>query len=139
KVEGFVEVQVARKLAQDMPIVVEPVQPEEPVVVLHGHRELINAVAVSRGPRHYVVSASDDYTAQIWSIKMSMNPKTDTPARTYDALWRMEHSAPVRSVACSPPGAVSNLCLTGTSDGIGRLWDLGPLDKEGGQLKEPLE
>src|SRR5205823_3226166 len=113
--------------------------PDSPGVVLRGHRESINAVAVSRGPRHYVVSASEDYTARIWSIKMAKNTETGKPAWTGEEVWRLEHSAPVRSVACSPPGAARNLCLTGTSDGVGRLWDLGPLDKEGDKLKEPRE
>jgi WD40 repeat protein len=139
KVEGFVEVQGARKLAKGMPIVVEPVQPDEPGVVLRGHREPITGVAVTRGTRPYVVSASEDGTARIWTIKMSKNPETGKPAWTGEEVWKLEHSAPVKSVACSPPGAAHNLCLTGTSDGVGRLWNLDPLDKQPpGELKAPL-
>src|SRR5438270_6059410 len=61
------------------------------------------------------------------------------PAWTGEEVWRLEHAAPVKSVACSPPGAARNLCLTGTSDGVGRLWDLEPLDKQGGEMKDPRE
>src|SRR5205814_926267 len=137
--EVFVDLQGARKLAKDMPIVVEPVQPEEPVVALPGHREPINAVAVTRGARPYVVSASEDGTARVWSLKLGKNAETGKPAWTGEEVWRLEHSAPVKSVACSPPGAARNLCLTGTSDGVGRLWDLEPLDKQGGGMKDPRE
>src|SRR5262249_9103234 len=138
RVEGFVEVQGARRLAVGMPIVIEPVQPDEPGVILRGHRDPINAVAVTRGTRPYVISASEDGTAPIWTIKMGTNKETGKPAWTGEDLWQLEHPAPVRSVACSPPGAARNLCLTGTSDGVGRLWDLEPLEK-GGELKEPRE
>jgi WD40 repeat protein len=34
----------------------------------------------------------------------------------------------VRAVACTPPGAPGNHCLTGADDGIGRIWDLDAAD-----------
>src|SRR5262249_33437825 len=36
-------------------------------------------------------------------------------------LW---HPAAVRAVACTPPSAVRNWCLSGDAEGKGRLWDL---------------
>jgi WD40 repeat protein len=36
----------------------------------------------------------------------------------------LQHPVGVRAVACTGPGAASNICLTGAADGKGRLWDL---------------
>jgi hypothetical protein len=129
QVEGFVDVQDARNLALGMPVVVEPSQPEAPAERLSGHREAVTAVAVSKGLRPVVVSASEDRTARVWNVIPVKNPRTGKMSWAGEAIYTLEHPAAVRSVACTPPGSARNLCLTGTSDGVGRLWDLDNLDK----------
>src|SRR5208283_1485701 len=79
---------------------------------LVGHVQDITSVAVSKDPNTpLVVSASEDCTVRIWSL-------TDSHAVV------VQHPAPVLAVACTPPGSESNLCLSGASDGKGRLWKL---------------
>jgi WD40 repeat protein len=137
RVEGFVEVQHARKLAKGMPVVVEPVLPDAPGVVLRAHREAINAVAVSRGANPVVVSASEDHSVRIWSVKFETNAQTGKTTWEGRELWRLEHPSAVRSVACTGPGAEKNLCLSGTADGVGRIWNLDDPRQEPVELSEP--
>jgi WD40 repeat protein len=125
RAEGLVEIQDAKKLTTGMPVVVEPIQSVAPRLVLRGHREAVTAVAVSgkpvniQGERYrHVVSASEDRTARVWAVRQEKDTWVG------QERWTLEHPAAVRSVACSPAGAAHNLCLTGTEDGVGRIWDL---------------
>src|SRR5262249_26263970 len=136
KAEGFAEVQDARKLSVGMPAVVEPMQPEGPGGGLRGHREQVNAVAVSKGSRPVIVSASDDRTPPVWAAERGRPNETGRPTWAGAELWKLEHPSPVKSVACTPPGAARNLCLTGTADGVGRLWNLDDLRAGPTELSE---
>ncbi|MBI1918513.1 MAG: HlyD family efflux transporter periplasmic adaptor subunit [Planctomycetes bacterium] len=136
RVEGFVEVQQAKKLAKGMSIVVEPIHPEGPGKVFRSHRDTINAVAVSRGAEPVIVSASDDATIRIWSVKKGRNAQTGKTTWDGKELWQVEHPSPVRSVACTGPAAKKDLCLSGTADGVGRIWDLDDLKKPPVELKD---
>lgn len=133
--KGLVDVQDAKRLVEGMPVVVEPSQPEAPAGLLSGHREKVTSVAVSNGPRPVIVSGSEDHTARVWNVVQEKDPRTGRPRWVGEAIYTLDHPAPVRSVACTPLGAPKNLCLTGTADGVGRLWELDNLDKNG----QPLE
>ncbi len=138
KFEGVVEVQNARNLRPGMKVVIEPVQPDRPARVLSGHREPVNAVAVSKGTQPYIVSASEDRTVRVWGIDIKPADASGKKTWSGQVLYILEHPAPVRTVACTPKGAAKNLCLSGTADGVGRLWDLDNLkaDAEPTELKE---
>jgi WD40 repeat protein len=51
--------------------------------------------------------------------------------RGWAQRWRINHHSAIRAVACSPAGSATNLVLTGTASGVGRLFNLA-------ELKEPL-
>lgn len=129
RVEGFVELQDARRLTQGMPVLVEPSRPEGPAHVMRGHREAITAVAVSRGPVPMVLSASEDRTVRIWSMSRPKHPTSGKEHWVGEAMWRLDHPSVVRSLACTGKDAERNLCLTGAADGVALLWDLDQLDK----------
>jgi WD40 repeat protein len=72
----------------------------------------VRAVAVSKDPkRPLIVSASEDRTVRLWDRQEGQKAV-------------LPHPVAVRAVACTPPGAESNLCLSGADDGIARIWDL---------------
>jgi WD40 repeat protein/multidrug efflux pump subunit AcrA (membrane-fusion protein) len=116
RVEGLVEVEHLPRLRTGMRVVVEPSRATGPDQTFHGHLQEITGVAVSKDTAHpLIVSASEDGTARVW----------DRDSRHERRVLR--HPAPVRCVACAPPGsttAPSNLCLTGAADGVARLWEL---------------
>lgn len=113
RIEGLVDVEHLPRLRKGMPIVVEPGLVESVEQTFRGHLQEINGVAVSKDIRRpLIVSAGEDGTARVW----------ERVARHERCIW--EHPSPVRAVACTPPGATTNWCLTGASDGIGRLWNL---------------
>ena len=56
-------------VSKGMRVVVEPTKPESPAVVLRGHREAITAVAVTRAPKTYILSASEDRTVRVWNVR----------------------------------------------------------------------
>ena len=124
QVEGFVDIQDVKRLSLGMPVVIEPTQPEAPAGVLRGHREAVNAVAVTRGKLPWVISASEDRLALIWEVAPHKDARTGKVRWDGKEICRLPHRSAVRSVACTPPTAKNNLCLTGTADGVGRLWDL---------------
>ncbi len=126
RVEGRLEVQEALKLKEGMTAIVEASRPESPRLVLTGHLNTVNCVAVSKGKRPVIVSGGDDEMLMGWD-----------PA-TGDKLWAVWplHSA-VRSVACSPPASKHNFACFGCGDGSVRLIDL---DNPNGQkLREMSE
>jgi hypothetical protein len=137
QVEGFVDVQDTKKLALGMPVVVEPTQPEAPAGILRGHREAVNAVAVSerQGKLPLVISAGEERRALVWQVAPSKDRHTGKVRWDGKVICKLEHPSAVRSVACTLPAAKKNLCLTGTADGVGRLWDLDRVLRGG----QPLE
>jgi WD40 repeat protein len=112
RAEGMVDVQNFSRVHKGMKTVVEPSQAQGPQQTLIGHLQEINGVAVSKDKSP--VSCSEDGTIRVWDRAMRHERQI---------LKSQPHSA-VRAVACTPPAAESNLCLSGSSDGIGRLWDL---------------
>src|SRR5262249_13673152 len=92
---------------------VQPARPVPPGKEFSGHLLEVTGVAVSTdaaGP--LVVGGGEDGTVGVW----------DYATGGERAILR--HPAPVRAVACTPPGVRANLCLAGTADGSGWLWDL---------------
>ncbi len=113
RVEGVVEVQDTRQLAKGMPVSVEPTQLEAPRRKLSGHTQEVNCVAVTKGPRMLIVSGSEDRSLRIWD------------SVTGQELGALMHPSGVRAVACTGPQCQThNLALTGTANGIVRLFNL---------------
>lgn len=113
RVEGLVDIQYVPRLKSGMKVVVEPTESDGPVQTLYGHLHEVNGVAVSKDAKNpLVVSASEDGTVRIW----------DRAARRERRIVRI--FVPIRSVACTPPGADANLCLSGALDGKARIWNL---------------
>jgi WD40 repeat protein len=81
----------------------------------------VTCVAVSKGPKSRILSASEDQTVRIWA------PIVGDESR-WQELGRLEHHAVVRSLACTTADAPRNLLLTGTATGRARLFDLDKLD-----------
>jgi multidrug efflux pump subunit AcrA (membrane-fusion protein) len=132
RAEGLVDVQFLRSLQRGMEVEVYPTIPREPLRTFVGHRGAINAVAVSGDDKEpLIISASEDSTVRVWQRKY----------QDERCVWY--HQAPVRAVACTPPGAKHNYCLTGCADGTVRLYDLDKLDskplvKEAMPYKDPI-
>lgn len=97
----------------------------ETLVVLSGHGNLINGVAVAtgEGPR-LVATVSRDRTARVW------DPETGACLRTLCG-----HDESVKSVAWKPGS--SRIVLTGSYDFDARLWDL-EADEEDARFSIPL-
>jgi WD40 repeat protein/biotin carboxyl carrier protein len=122
RVEGLLEVQyLPRILKSNEQGLLEPrvgkvlVEPSHPISPesRNGHLQEITCVAVSKDARQpLVVSASRDGTVRVW----------DRDRHSERVVF--QHPDPVLAVACTPPGARANLCLTGDQDGKGRLFDL---------------
>jgi len=121
--EGFVEVQYRDRLREGMPVIIEPTVEDGPFRTLSGHRGEVNGVAVSKDSGLFV-SVSDDRTACVW-VKEMPAPK-----------WVLQHSDPVRSVACTPPLSKQNWCVTGCSNGSIHVWDL---DNPGTPPMKPIQ
>src|SRR5262249_27543388 len=104
-------------------VLVEASQPEPPAAVLDkGHLGEVTCVAVSKGPRPFIISGSEDRKVLVWE-------QVQVPGQVpVTASWRpikyVAHHEVVRTVACTPASAARNLLLTGTSSGAGRFFDL---------------
>jgi WD40 repeat protein len=113
RVEGLVDVPHLPRLHTGMRACAEAVLPVSPEQTLVGHVDSVTAVAVNQNAgRSMIVSASEDGTVRVW----------DRAAPRERCI--LHHPAAVVAVACTPPGAEVNLCLSGAADGIGRLWEL---------------
>jgi WD40 repeat protein len=113
RVEGLLEVQEALKLKEGMEVTVEASLPDHPRLIISGHLNTVNCVAVSKGKRPVIVSGSEDETLRGWD--------SASGAR----LWMLRGlKSAVRAAACSPPSAKRNLVLFGCADGTVRLLDL---------------
>jgi WD40 repeat protein len=113
RVEGLLEVQEALKLKEGMEVTVEASRPDDPRLIIRGHLNTVNCVAVSKGKRPVIVSGSEDETLRGWD--------SASGAR----LWMLRGlKSAVRAAACSPPNAKRNLVLFGCADGTVRLLDL---------------
>jgi WD40 repeat protein len=101
-------------------VVVEAARPESPKAVLSGHRLPVTCVAVSKGAAPYIVSGSEDHEVRVW--------KYDREEGHWLAHCRLDHHAAVQAVACTPKASRHNLLLTGTANGVARLFDLDELE-----------
>jgi WD40 repeat protein len=119
RIEGRVEMQHIGLLPKGKTVVVEPSHPSSPRAILSGHLQEVRGVAVSK--KRQIVSASEDRTVIVW----------DRSSGNAEAVLR--HPAAVLAVTCSSEGYTDaagkarNLCLSGASDGVGRIWDLDTL------------
>ena len=122
RVEGLVAAQHLPRLHAGLRGVVRPVPAESPRQTFHGHLREVTAVAVARDGA--VVSAGEDGTIRVWN-------RTSRRAQRV-----LNHSAPVRAVACTPSPTGNNLCLAGAGNGTAYLWDLeGKSDAPGRELR----
>jgi WD40 repeat protein len=112
RAEGLVDGQYLGRLHKGMRVVLEPARAKGPEQVLVGHLQPVTCVAVSKGPNSLIVSAGEDGTVRVW----------DRTSRRERRVW--PHGTAVRAVACAPPEAAGNWCLSGAADGKVRLWDL---------------
>jgi WD40 repeat protein len=112
-------------------VTVEASRPERPRAVLRGHMKEVTCVAVSKGRAPWIVSGSEDQTVRVWGAA----DQEAGQASAWRVHSRLPHGAAVRALACTPPTASANLLLTGTADGIGRLFDLDRLEDGGKQLE----
>jgi WD40 repeat protein len=128
RAEGLVDSQYLPLLRQGMKAILEPSQPEGPSRSLAGHLQDVTGVAVSKDPAHpLIVSSSEDGTVRVWDRQTGQERRI---------LWHPENTR-VLAVACTPPGAAHNWCVSGAADGIGRIWDLdGTGDKPLRELKD---
>lgn len=124
RVEGLLDLQEAYKLKEGMEVIVEASRMDEPRLVIRGHLNTVNCVAVSKGKRPVIVSGSEDETLRGWD--------SATGAR----LWMLRGlKSAVRAAACTSPASKRNLVLFGCADGTARLLDLDNAHKDA----KPLE
>ncbi len=125
RVDGRLELQEALKLKEGMTAIVEASRPESPRLVISGHLNTVNCVAVSKGKRPVIVSGSKDETLRGWD------------SVTGDKLWEVyDLRSAVTSVACTPPTGRRNLACFGCADGTIRLLDLDNAEKKPREMSE---
>lgn len=113
RAEGLVEEQYLPYFKKGYQVTIEPSYSQAPAKKLIGHLQEVTGVAVSNDkqkPR--IVSSSTDGTVRVWDRAGGKE------------LRILQHPVPVRCVACTGDLAGANLCLSGASDGYGRIWDL---------------
>lgn len=118
RVEGMADMQERWRLRPGLKVTVQAPEIVGARQRFEGHLGEVTGVAVA-GTRHglVVVSASEDGTVRVWD--------RDT-ARVRRLL---RHPAPVRALACSPPGAPGCYCVAACADGSAWLWDLDSSDE----------
>jgi WD40 repeat protein len=124
RVEGMIGAQYFDDLRRALEVVIEPTVRENPEQTFTGHRLDVTGVAVTNDPANpLIVSASEDGTVRVWDRKFREERRV------------IRHKAPVRALACTPPGRKGSLCLTGDAEGRGQIWDLAKSSDEPLELK----
>src|SRR5262249_9873163 len=128
RVDALLQEQYANHLAKGMEVVIEPTLRESPTQTLVGHRGVVTGVAVSKDPKKpLIVSCSNDRTLRVWDLSAGEGRVRESRI--------LRSAAPVRAVACTPPSAAANLCLSGDDQGKGLIWDLNDPNKPPLELK----
>jgi WD40 repeat protein len=109
RIEGLVEMQYVGLLNEGTEVVVEPARFMRHEKLIRGHLHEITSVAVSK--KNEIVSASEDHSVRVWD-------------RAGKHKLTFEHPTAVRSVACTPVDSTVNWCITGSGDGVARIYDL---------------
>jgi WD40 repeat protein len=123
RVEGLVGAQHLPHLREGQKAVIQPSQEQSPQQTFIGHLQDVTGVAVSKDST-LILSASADGTVRVWSRSARREQ------------WMLKHPAPVRCVACTPPGSGANRCLVGGTNGSAWIWDL---DKPGDSRLQELK
>jgi WD40 repeat protein len=119
RLEGNLDAQYYDLVKRHMEVSIEPAIPSPPVKSHAWHRAEVAGIAVTgHGKRPLVVSASLDGSVIIW------DPNLANEAGGLLATHALPHPVGVRAVGCTPPGAASNLVVTGAEDGKLRIWDV---------------
>lgn len=95
---------------------IEASRPQAPLAVLRGHLQEVNCVAVSRGPNSRIISGGVEGVVRIWERVPG--------EERWEERAKLDHFAPIRTIACTGSKAKQNLLLTATSDGRVRIFDL---------------
>jgi WD40 repeat protein len=135
RLEGNLDVQYYDRVKRNMAVVVEPALPSAPVRSHAWHRQQVAGVAVTgHTTRPLIVSAGLDGSALVWDPNLA--GAGDRPGAPHN----LSHPVPVRSIACTPPGAKATLAITGGDDGKVRIWDLAnPSNLPSTPLREPTD
>lgn len=124
RVEGVVdEFQLPRlKVGDEVDVEVPATQAPDQTLV--GHMQEVTSVAVA-GDQKLLVSASLDGTVRVW----------ERGVRRERRIFQHPAGISVLAVACSPRDSQASVCLTGSSDGRARLWDMTTSESV---VREPL-
>jgi WD40 repeat protein len=113
RADGLVELEDSRKLDKGQAAELEVSLPVQPSQDLKGHLQEVTAVAVNQGARRRIVfTAGEDRTLRGW------DPDTGKE------VFAIEVPAAIRSLACTPKTAKSDLLIAGLADGSVRILDL---------------
>jgi WD40 repeat protein len=129
RAEGMVDKQYLNHLHPGDPVVIEATQSDNPDQTFPGHRQEVTAVAVSKDQQNPLIfTASEDGTVFVWDWKTRQAKGRLVPSESLSPVV-------TRAIACTAPGSQTNLCLTGGSDGVGRIWDLDRFGDKPRELK----
>ncbi len=114
RIDALLEAEFLPYVKETAKLVVEYAPAQAPLLTFRDHLLPVTGVAVWEGHgKSWIASASEDSTVRVYDRREAV------PLAVF---W---HPAPVRCIACSPPGATP-VCLSGDSEGTLRVWSLNP-------------